>query len=129
MIKPCFEIVLELDSLNNSFELITESDDDFTIFALEEDNSDIFLDLSSNDETFFLDILDSDELDFIIESGTAIVNYIEGEIYSGSYVVTPSSMPQTLSTENRVLLQDITINAIPSCYGLIEWSGSVMRIS
>lgn len=128
MTKPCFEVYLELDPLNEEFELTTEPSEDFTIYAIEEENSDILLDLTDEEE-YSLDILDIDILDFILESGSAIVNYVEGEIYDGEYHVTPSQALQTLLTANRVLLQNIIIDAIPSNYGLIEWDGSIMRIS
>ncbi len=129
MIKPCFEVVLELDSLNQEFELITDIDDDFIIYAVEEENENILLDISSEDEEYLLEIQDNDALDYILESSTAIINYIDGEIYSGDYTVTPTRQPQVLLTSNKVLLENITVEAIPSCYGLVEWNGSVMRIS
>lgn len=49
--------------------------------------------------------------------------------YGGSYEVTPSGEAQVLPTSSRVLLSDITINPIPSNYGLITWDGSTLMVS
>ena len=50
-------------------------------------------------------------------------------MYDGVYEVTPSSQTQTLSTKDKMLLNDITVNPIPSNYGLITWNGSVITVS
>lgn len=49
--------------------------------------------------------------------------------YAGAYTVTPSSSTQTLKTTNMTLLGDITINPIPSNYGLITWNGTSLTVS
>ena len=49
--------------------------------------------------------------------------------YEGSYTVTPSSQTQTLSTMNMTLLNDITVNPIPSNYGLITYDGTIITVS
>lgn len=49
--------------------------------------------------------------------------------YSGEYTVTPSEQAQTLETGGHVLLSNITIEPIPSNYGLITWNGSVITVS
>ncbi len=51
------------------------------------------------------------------------------EEYSGATVVTPSSEVQVLPTEEKVVLENIVINPIPSNYGLITWNGSVLTVS
>lgn len=51
------------------------------------------------------------------------------EEYTGRYNVTPTRETQTLSTANRVLLDNVTIEPIPSNYGLITWNGSVLTVS
>lgn len=38
------------------------------------------------------------------------------EVYDGSYEVTPSEETQILDTDNKVLIDDVTINPIPSNY-------------
>lgn len=49
--------------------------------------------------------------------------------YEGSYEVTPSSEIQTLSVDHLWMIHDITIDPIPSNYGLITWDGSVITVS
>ena len=49
--------------------------------------------------------------------------------YEGAITVTPSFNTQVLHTEHKTLLTDITVNPIPSNYGLITWNGSVLTVS
>jgi len=49
--------------------------------------------------------------------------------YSGPYTVTPTQSTQTLSTQNKRTTSNITINPIPSNYGLITWNGSFLKVS
>lgn len=49
--------------------------------------------------------------------------------YSGPYEVTPSTQKQTLLTVNKTLSQNVTVNPIPSNYGLITWNGSYLTVS
>ena len=49
--------------------------------------------------------------------------------YSGAYEVTPSLQAQVLPTAGRSLAQNVTINPIPSNYGLITWNGSTLTVS
>lgn len=64
-------------------------------------------------------------------------NTISGELapfkpsgnYHGETVVTPSSETQVLETAGKTLKDDITINPIPSNYGLITWNGSTLTVS
>lgn len=50
-------------------------------------------------------------------------------IYSGETEVTPSDSVQILPTEGKAVVSDITINPIPSNYGLITYSGSIITVS
>lgn len=52
-----------------------------------------------------------------------------GTRYEGAYTVTPSGEPQVLRTALCTLSEDITIEAIPDNYGLVEWDGSVLTVS
>lgn len=52
-----------------------------------------------------------------------------GEHYHGAYTVTPSSETQVLDTDTLILDGNITINPIPSNYGLITWDGSIITVS
>lgn len=49
--------------------------------------------------------------------------------YEGEYEVTPSEETQTLATDSLYMRGNITINPIPSNYGLITWNGSVLTVS
>lgn len=49
--------------------------------------------------------------------------------YEGSYAVTPTSETQTLHTTEMLMVEDLTINPIPSNYGLITWDGSTLMVS
>lgn len=49
--------------------------------------------------------------------------------YTGATEVTPTQDTQALNTSGKVLLSNITINPIPSNYGLIIWNGSTLTVS
>ena len=49
--------------------------------------------------------------------------------YEGETTFTPSSETQIIPTGHTVLLSDITINPIPSNYGLITWNGATLTVS
>lgn len=61
-----------------------------------------------------------------LEVGAAV---IETPPYTGEYSVTPTNSAQTLSTAGYALRSDITIEAIPSNYGLITYNGSTITVS
>ena len=49
--------------------------------------------------------------------------------YEGAYEWTPSASTQTIEIGGLRAIQDITINPIPSNYGLITWNGSTLTVS
>ena len=49
--------------------------------------------------------------------------------YEGEYEVTPTQQTQTLATDSLYMRGNITINPIPSNYGLITWNGSTLTVS
>lgn len=49
--------------------------------------------------------------------------------YQGDYVITPSAETQILETQNLLCADNITINPIPSNYGLVTWNGSTLTVS
>lgn len=49
--------------------------------------------------------------------------------YDGPYEVVPSREAQTLRTNRLLMFDNVTVAPIPSNYGLIEWNGSVLRVS
>lgn len=54
---------------------------------------------------------------------------IPGETYTGSYEFTPNDTTQIIGITGMTATQDITINPIPSNYGLITWNGSTLTVS
>lgn len=74
-----------------------------------------------------VDILDLDEeinvdiLDPVIVSKT--------QDYNGTYTVTPTQETQILATKNYKMTDNVTVNPIPSNYGLITWNGAVLTVS
>lgn len=50
-------------------------------------------------------------------------------VYDGPTEVTPSGSTQTIEIANKKALENITINPIPSNYGLITWNGSELTVS
>lgn len=65
-----------------------------------------------------------------VDLGVTVGVYAQiGEHYHGSYEVTPSSETQILDTDTLILDGNITINPIPSNYGLISWDGSTITVS
>ena len=49
--------------------------------------------------------------------------------YEGPYEITPTAGTQTLATDSLYMRGNITINPIPSNYGLITWNGSTLTVS
>jgi len=49
--------------------------------------------------------------------------------YDGPYEVTPSADAQTLDTSGLVMTENVTVNPIPSNWGLIGWNGAVLTVS
>lgn len=70
--------------------------------------------------------------EFSIESDTELEYSIDSDLnyvsnygkYLGPYSVTPTQHRQILFTQNRILSQNIVIEAIPSNYVLITQNGS-----
>ena len=58
-----------------------------------------------------------------------VKEYVDTDPYTGSYSVIPSREAQTLETSGKRMLRDVVVEPIPSCYGYIEWDGSVLTIS
>ena len=88
----------------------------------------ILLDVELTVEEYDLEV--GDDSSFDCDLGTAIViNQIVGDEYEGPYEFTPSGETQTVEISLKTATQDITINPIPSNYGLITWDGSVLTVS
>ena len=65
-----------------------------------------------------------------VSTGTPVArDYVGLDPYTGDYTVTPSKETQTLQTNNLRMLDNVTIEPIPSNYGLITWNGSIITVS
>lgn len=53
---------------------------------------------------------------------------VETQPYEGEYVVTPSEETQILPTARKRLEQNVIVEPIPSNYGRISYSGSVITV-
>lgn len=63
-------------------------------------------------------------------TGTPVAReYVERPAYEGATEITPSETEQILQTKNFRMTDNITINPIPSNYGLITWDGSTITVS
>lgn len=49
--------------------------------------------------------------------------------FTGDYVYTPTREEQIIEIADHRAVENITINPIPSNYGLITWDGSVLTVS
>ncbi len=67
--------------------------------------------------------------DTLDASLNATVYVPQVDIYDGPYEATPSRETQTLGTENLMMARNVTINPIPSNYGLITYNGSILTVS
>lgn len=64
-----------------------------------------------------------------LQGKLTIPSTIDVSIYGGAYTVTPSEETQTLETGSLYMRDNITINPIPSNYGLITWNGVTLTVS
>ena len=67
----------------------------------------------------------------VVFSASSYVPFVPSDVprYEGSYEVTPSAAAQVLATAGKLLAADVTIQPIPSNYGLITVSGHVITVS
>lgn len=56
-------------------------------------------------------------------------DFVDRDPYTGAYEVTPSQETQTLETYNKRMTGNVTVNPIPSNYGLITWNGAFITVS
>lgn len=64
-----------------------------------------------------------------INAGLSVATEQSVPSYTGSYTVTPSRETQVLQTNGLKATSNITIEPIPSNYGLITWDGSTLTVS
>ena len=49
--------------------------------------------------------------------------------YEGDYVITPGAESVVMETKDLLMAQNVTINPVPSNYGLITWDGATLTVS
>ena len=59
----------------------------------------------------------------------AVLRVREVDPYKGPYSFTPSQEAQTIAITGLTPARDITIEPIPSNYGLVTWNGSTLTVS
>lgn len=65
----------------------------------------------------------------IVLGNPTLREHVDTDPYTGSYVVTPTQSTQVLYTDDLRMTDNVTVNPIPSNYGLITWDGSVLTVS
>lgn len=60
---------------------------------------------------------------------TSVVVIADGRPYTGQYDVVPSGAEQVLATAGKLMATNVVVHPIPSNYGLVEWNGSVLKVS
>lgn len=85
---------------------------------------DLYLDESKTVYDFSIENDNEIELssDVVITVGSA-------PMYTGEYVVTPSDETIVLNTKNLELIENVTVNPIPSNYGKIGWNGAYLTVT
>lgn len=78
-----------------------------------------------NTEEF--DLTFNSDSKFNVEMTTVIEVFPDA--YEGQYQITPNAETQVLDTRRLVMIDNVTINPIPSNYGKITWNGSFLTIS
>lgn len=54
-----------------------------------------------------------ESMDVLFDISIVIEQYLQGDPYEGDYAVTPKVAAQTLPTEKKLMMDDLTVNAIP----------------
>lgn len=85
------------------------------------------INIAVTDQEFPLNVIESNET-VALDVATSI-QIVNGEKYQGSYTVTPSREAVVLNTIGKELEDNITVEPIPSNYGLITWNGSIITVS
>lgn len=113
---------------------IAETDQDFSVVVTEDQTYDvasetaetITVSVAEQDETY--SVLLTNEYDYDVDMSSTIT-LINGDTYDGAYTFTPTTSTQIAQTSGKTLSSNITINPIPSNYGLITYDGSTITVS
>lgn len=67
-----------------------------------------------------------------VEIGTkaaAEIRVTASDVYPGPYTVTPTEEPEILQTRNRLATENVVVDAIPTNYGRLTWTGNILTVS
>lgn len=110
------------------------SDNTTADFKLSETNEAVLLE--ANNSGVILTAEESESVSMSVESDSITLEaeaciYVggSGDPYSGQYEWTPTQETQTIPISGKTAARNITINPIPSNYGLITWNGSTLTVS
>lgn len=87
----------------------------------------VTLEVTERSVPLTLDVSDDGGITMSVEQVREI--YVDRPVYTGTQTVTPSSQTQTLRTDGKRIVGDITVAPVPSNYGLVTWNGSYLTIS
>ena len=68
------------------------------------------------------------ECELAVES-PIVIRQSDVPLYDGPMEFTPTQSEQIIYTANTRFVDNVTINPIPSNYGLITWNGSTLTVS
>lgn len=69
-------------------------------------------------------------LDASVGMGVGVaVEIVQTNPYEGPYTFTPGQEAVVIRTADRYLAEDITVEPVPSNYGLITWNGAFLTVS
>jgi hypothetical protein len=57
-----------------------------------------------------------------------IPRVIAPDAYEGDYVITPGEEAQTMETNGKMMLGNVTIRPVPASYGRLEYNGQCLRV-
>ncbi len=90
---------------------------------------DVTAEVSGSFFTASADVRDA-AIEVSADLSTPVVRYNQDvDYYTGPFQFTPTQETQTVSIREMMATQDITINPIPSNYGLITWDGRALTVS
>ena len=118
-----------VDSNGNT--LIDDSENIFMDFRIGHEFSGTILDVinMSADLSVTENIQGTLSLEKNVAADISLPFSIGGQPYTGEYEVTPNLEIQVLNTNGKSMRNNVTINPIPSNYGLITWNGYTLTVS
>lgn len=84
------------------------------------------IEISEQDFEIPISVLESETFETVFDG---ITYPVYPETYHGEYDIVPTTEKQVLDTKFLTMADNVIIEKIPDCYGLISWNGSRLRIS